>query len=95
MIMSMGVFLIVIATYVYFSMRNVIESHTVEINKLNEKINIYKDISYLKAKIEILMNNSKMKKRGQAQLTDTLIRIVQIAAIMFAVYIILKAIGII
>jgi len=66
-----------------------------ELNKLNEKINIYKDIFDLKAKVELLYFD-KMKKRGQAMYLpmDIIIRIIQIGAIIFAIYIILKALGI-
>lgn len=92
-VMSVGIFLIIIATYAYLSLKEIINRHAEEIKKMNEKINIYKDISDLKAKIEILMNYFKMKKRGQAQFTEVLIRIIQIGAIIFAVYIILKALG--
>jgi len=91
-VMSVGVFFILIASYAYLSFKNIISKHAKEINKINEKINIYKDISDLKAKVEVLFN--KMEKRGQAQIIEILIRLIQIGAIVFAGYIILKALGV-
>ncbi len=58
--------------------------------KINEKINIYRDISDLKAKMDLLLN---MKKRGQADFIEVIIRVIQIGAIIFSGYIILKALG--
>ena len=92
-ILAVGVFLIILATYVYLSFQMIINEHGKEIKKLNEKINIYKDIFDLRAKVDFLFN--KMGKRGQAQVVEILIRIIQIAAIVFAGYIILKALGLI
>ncbi len=63
-----------------------------EIKKINEKLNVHKDISDLKSKIEFLFNY-KMQKRGGTDLIEIFIRLIQIGAIIFAVYIILKAAG--
>lgn len=90
---SIGIFMIIIATYVYLSFYSIINQHAEEIDKINRNINIYKEISDLKAKVDSLVNN-QMKKRGQAQLVPILIRIIQIVAIIIAVYLILKALGI-
>lgn len=93
-IISIGIFLIIIATYVYLSFFNIINQHAKEIDAINEKINIHKDISELKAKVEFLFNNVQMKKRGQTQLIPVLIRVVQVVAILVAIYLILKALGV-
>jgi len=90
-ILSVGVFLIIIATYTFIILRETINKHGKEIHRLNEKINIHKDISDLKAKVDYLFN--KMGKRGNGDLVEVFIRLIQIAAIIFAGYIILKAIG--
>lgn len=93
-IMSVGIFLVIIATYLYFSFRSVLNHQAIEIKKLKEKLNIYKDISDLRTKVEILFDNFKMKKKGQSIPIDLLIRIIQILAIIFAGYIILKSLGV-
>jgi hypothetical protein len=90
--LAIGSFMIVLASYVYITLRGTMNKHAKEINKINEKINIHRDISDLKAKVEILFN--KMEKRGQVQLADVLIRIIQIVGILIAGYIILKALGV-
>jgi len=92
-ILAIGIFLIILAIYIYLNFKTTLNSHATEIGKLNEKINIYRDISDLKAKVKILFNKETMKKRGQVDLTEVLIRIVQVLAILFAGYIILKALG--
>ena len=78
--------------YIINYFRRQIEEHEEEINKLNEKINIYKNIPDLKTKVEFLFSN-KMNKRGQGNLVEVLIRAIQIGAIIFAGYIILKVLG--
>jgi hypothetical protein len=93
-ILSVGVFLIIIATYLFIVIRNNIYEHAKEIEKINEKINIYRNISDLNAKVELLMN-LKMGKRGNGDFVEIIIRIIQIAAIIFAGYIILKALGVV
>jgi len=92
-ITATSVFLIILATYIYISFKDIINQHAQEISKINEKINIYKDISDLKVKLEFLMNSLKMKKRGKGDLVEVFIRIVQIGAIIFATFIIFKALG--
>lgn len=89
-VLSTGAFLIMIAAYIYFAFKETINQQSHEIKKIKEKLNIYREINEIKAKIELLMN---MKKRGNADATEILIRIIQIAAIIFAGYIILKALG--
>ncbi|MDP2947614.1 MAG: hypothetical protein Q8N88_05860 [Nanoarchaeota archaeon] len=82
--LSVSIFVLILVTYFYFTMRGIIDFHQVEIKRLNEKVNIYKDIAYLKAMVD---------KRGQVIPLDILMRTIQIGAIVFAVYMILKAIG--
>ncbi|MAG01754.1 hypothetical protein CMI42_00285 [Candidatus Pacearchaeota archaeon] len=91
MILSLGVFLLTIASYLFLSIKTLINIQGKEIKKTNEKINIYKDIYDLKAKVDLLFN---MKKRGNIDLTEILMRLIQIGAIVFAAYIILKSLGI-
>jgi len=90
-----GVFILVLVLYLINYFKKDIERHEKEINKINDKLNIYKDISDLKANVGVLMNNLKIKKRGQAIPTDLIIKLIQIAAIIFAGYIILKALKVI
>ena len=85
---------LVLFIYIINYLKRTLEEHETEISKINEKINIYKDISYLKAKIESLENN-KMGKRGQGAFIEIFIKLIQIGAIIFAGYIILKALGVI
>jgi len=90
-ILAIGVFLIIIATYAFLIFKDTINSHAKEIKKLNEKINIYKDLSDLKARVDIIFHN--MGKRGNTDVLEIFIRLIQIAAILFAGYIILKSLG--
>ncbi len=85
---------LVLFIYIINYFKRILEEHETEISKINEKINIYRDISYLKAKIEFL-EKSKMGKKGQGDFIEILIKLIQIGAIIFAGYIILKALGVI
>ena len=87
-IIAVGIFLIIISTYIFNTIKNTINKNSEEINKLNEKINIWKDISELKAKVDFLM----MNKRGRGDFADILIRMIQIVGILAAFYLIFKAI---
>lgn len=90
----MVILFLVLFIYVINYFKIGIEEHEKEISKINEKINIYKDISDIKAKVELLFINNKMKKRGQSIPVDFIIKIIQIGAIIFAIYVILKALGV-
>lgn len=67
-----------------------IEIHEKRLNKLDEKINIYKDISDLKAKVDLLFAQFKMNKRGQI---EVIIKVIQIGAILVAGYFIITALN--
>ncbi|MDE2217721.1 MAG: hypothetical protein KGJ87_11270 [Planctomycetota bacterium] len=96
---STGIFLVMIAKYIYLSLNKIINKQGEEIKKINENFNIQGEISELKAKVDLLMNYlpHKMKnKRGRSgDITEILIRIIQILGIAFAFYIILKALNLI
>jgi hypothetical protein len=85
---------IVLFLYIINYFRKQLEVHSKEIKKMNEKINIHRDISDLKAKVEILMKGPNMGKRGNADLVEIIIKVIQITAIAIAGFIILKALGV-
>lgn len=91
-ILSVSIFLIILATSAYLSFRNVINKHAKEIKNIKEKLNIYKELAELRAKMDLLYNQ-KMNKKAQVNFVEILIRIIQIGAIIFAIYIVLKAFG--
>lgn len=91
-ILSIAALFIMIASYIYIAFKNIISKHAIEIIKLKEKLNIQERISRIEAKLDILTN---MKKRANGDIIEILIRIIQIGAIVFAVFIILKALSII
>ncbi|MBS3076776.1 hypothetical protein J4233_00735 [Candidatus Pacearchaeota archaeon] len=87
------VFFVVLGVYVMNYLRKLTESQGIEIRKLNEKLNIYKEIGELRAKVDLIFN-SQMEKRGKSDAVELIIRVIQIGAILFAAYIILKAINV-
>jgi len=81
---------LVIFMYITNYFRMGIEEHEKELNKLNEKINIYKDISDLKSRVEFIFE--RMGKKGQNDIIELFIRLIQIGAIIFAGYVIIMVI---
>ena len=90
-ILSIAALFIMIASYIYIAFKNTISEHAIEIIKLKEKLNIQERISKVEARLDILAN---MKKRANGDIIEILIRIIQIGAIIFAGYIIIKALSI-
>jgi len=79
---------VVLATYMYLTFHRIINHQGKEIKKLNEKINIYENLSDLKAKVDMLM-----RKKGQSDIIEFLIKIIQIVAIVTAGFLILRALN--
>lgn len=81
---------LVVASVIINFFKKGIEDNTLEIRKLKERLDINNELIDLKAKVLYLL---KMKdKRGKEDLLELIIRIIQIGAIIFTVYIIIKAI---
>ena len=88
--------LVLLFVYIINYFKNNLEEHEKEINKLNENLNIHKEFSNLKAKVDMMfINFSNIRnKKGQAGgFIEIIIKIIQIAAIVFALYIIITAIN--
>jgi len=93
LIISIASILFAFFTYVVLSFGIVQNRQGLEIKKLNEKLNIHKELIDLKAKVNYLID--KMGKKGQNDFAILLIRLIQIVLIGVAVFIILKGLRVV